>query len=162
MFILASVEMGLQTGIVLRVILPLYGIAESGTYWFKTYYKHHVEKLNIIPLTFDICLLFNKDMTAIIGLQTDDSLIAGTTGFMQIESRELDTAGLIARPCEGLIANHPLDFNGFIITLNNNDNMVISQLKQAKKIQLLLKPFTKKQYIAQRARGAYIATISQL
>lgn len=165
-FIQAPAEMGLSMETVLRVILPLYGIAESGTHWFRTYHKHHVDKLDMIPSTFDTCLLFNKDMTAIIGLQTDDSLIAGTTEFMEIESRELDAANLMAKPCERLTTEQPLDFNGFVITINDNslDDITAlrtNQIKQAKKIQLLPKTFTKEQYVAQRARGAYIATVSQ-
>ena len=156
-FILAPVEMGLRVGTILRVILPLYGIAESGTHWFQTYHKHHVEKLEMTPSTFDTCLLFNNN--AIVGLQTDDSLIAGTTEFMEVESRQLHAAGLVAKPCEKLTPEQPLDFNGFIITLG--DSIKISQQKQAKNIILLPKSFTKEQYVAQRARGAYIATVSQ-
>lgn len=151
--------MRLSTKTILRVILPLYGIAESDTHWFQTYHKHHVEKLGMTPSTFDTCLLFNDNMTAIIGLQTNDSLIADTTEFMNIESRELHAAGLVAKPCERLTPDQPLDFNGFIITLDGN--IRINQIKQAKKIQLLPKSFTKKQYVAQRAREAYIATMSQ-
>ena len=158
-FILAPAEMGLSSRTILRVILPLYGIAESGTHWFQTYHKHHVEKLGITPSTFDTCLLFNNDITAIVGLQTDNSLIADTTEFMDIESRELHAAGLLAKPSERLTPKQPLEFNGFVITLENN--IRISQLRQAKKIQLLTKSFTKEQYVAQRARGAYIATVSQ-
>ena len=120
-----------------------------------------MNKLDIISSTFDTCLLFNRDIIAIIGLQIDNSLIANIIEFMQTKSRELNTVGLVTRPCEGLTTNHPLNFNDFIITLNNNDNMIINQLKQVKKIQLLSRPFTKKQYVTQRARGAYIATISQ-
>ena len=41
-FILAPAEMGLSIRTILRVILPLYGIAESGTHWFQTYHKHHL------------------------------------------------------------------------------------------------------------------------
>lgn len=55
-FILAPIEMGLSTRTILRVILPLYGIAESDTHWFQTYHKHHVEKLGMTPSTFDTCL----------------------------------------------------------------------------------------------------------
>lgn len=109
--------------------------------------------------TFNTCLLFNK--SAIIDLQTDDSLIAGTDQFMKIESRELNAAGLLAKPCEKLTTGQPLDFNGFIITLDTPNSIRINQSKQAKKIQLLTKSFSKEQYVAQRARGAYIATVSQ-
>ena len=53
---------------------------------------------------------------------------------MQIELRELNAAELMIKSCEELITNYSLNFNGFIITLNNNNNIFISQLKQVKKI----------------------------
>ena len=45
---------------------------------------------------------------------------------MEFELRELDIVGLTARPCEGLAINYPLKFNNFVITLNNDDNMIIN------------------------------------
>ena len=99
-------------------------------------------------------------MTAIIGLQIDDTLIAATLGFMEIKSKELNSAGLLAKPCKKLTTEHPLEFNGFAITLRNIKT-IINQAKQIKKIQLLSKSFTKEQYIAQQAQGAYIVTVSQ-
>ena len=74
------------------------------------------------PSTFDTCPLFNDNMTAIVGLQTDDSLIAGTIEFMDVESRELHAAGLVAKPCERLTPEQPLEFNGFVITLGEHKN----------------------------------------
>ena len=159
-FIQAPTEMQLAPGTVLCVILPLYSIPESGTHWFWTYHTHHTQKLKMIPSTFDNCLLFNKDMTVIIGLQIDDTLIAATPGFMEIELKELNSASLLAKPCKKLTTEHPLEFNGFAITLRNIET-IIDQAKQIKKIQLLSKSFTKEQYIAQQAWGAYIATVSQ-
>ena len=100
------------------------------------------------PFIFDTCLLFRNDITTIVKLQIDDSLIANITDFIKIESRELHTAGLSAKPYKKLTSNQPLEFNRFIITLNNDENIRISQTKQGKKIQLLTKSFTKEQYIA--------------
>ena len=85
-----------------------------------------MKKLDIISLIFDTCLLFNKNISAIIDLQIDDSLIASITKFMKIESRELDIVELVIKLCEGLIMNYSLDFNGFIITIDNNGNMIIN------------------------------------
>ena len=51
-----------------------------------------MNKLDIISSTFNIYLLFNKDIITIIGLQTNNSLIANTTKFMKIKSRELNVA----------------------------------------------------------------------
>ena len=45
---------------------------------------------------------------------------------MQIESRELNIAKLIIRLCEELVINYSLNFNDFIITLNNNNNIIIN------------------------------------
>ena len=146
---------------ILRVILPLYEIVESDIHWFQTYHKHHMKKLRMTPSTFDTCLLFNDNIMTIVDLQIDDSLIADTIKFMNMKSRELYVIDLMIKSCERLTSKQPLNFNNFIITLDKKNNITINQTKQAKKIQLLFKSFTKKQYVAQRARGTYIAIVSQ-
>ena len=110
-----------------------------------------MKKLKITPFTFDTCLLFNNNITTIIDLQTDDSLIADIIKFMNIESRELYVVDLLIKLYERLTSKQPLNFNNFIIIFDNKNNITINQIKQAKKIQLLFKSFTKKQYVAQRA-----------
>ena len=134
---------------------------KAGTHWYKTYHDHHLNNLQMTPSTFDPCLLFNKHATAIIGMQTDDTLISATDEFMIKEEEELQKAKFIAKPHEKLTIDHPLGFNGFIITRSDN-KINIAQPEQTKKINLLLTDtFTKNQYVAERARGAYIATVSQ-
>ena len=67
-------------GTVFMVVLPLYGIPESGNHWFNTYHKHHVKNLQMETSTYDPCLLItSKDNPeiGIIGMQTDDTLILG-------------------------------------------------------------------------------------
>lgn len=98
-------------------------------------------------------------MSAIIGLQTDDSLIVATPEFMVTEEFELDKAHILSKPVEKMTNDHPIDFNGFRIT-KTKCRLIITQEKQIKKIQLLDKTFTKEDYVQQRARGAYIATVS--
>ena len=66
----------------------------------------------------------------------------------------------MAKLVEKLTLDTPIDFNRFIITLSG-DKITISQQKQIESIQLLEKDFTKEQFVSQRARGAYIATVSQ-
>ncbi|KAI0996514.1 hypothetical protein K3495_g11667 [Podosphaera aphanis] len=126
-FINAPAEMNLPQHTILKVVLPLYGTPESGTHWFKTYHTRHTEKLGMTSSTFDECLLFKSDMSAVIGLQTDNSLIAVTLDFMKIEAQELKTAGLIAKPCEKLTADHALEFNGFKSTLVDSHGLMITQ-----------------------------------
>ena len=160
-FIKAPMEMGLKPGSILQVLLPLYGIPEAGTHWFKTYHDHYTIKLHMISSTFDPCLLYNDHSTAIIGLQTDDTLIAANNVFMVLEQEELEKAKFLAKPYKALKTNGHLKFNGLTITLLP-DGLQITQEKQALNImELDQASFAKEQYIAQRARGAYLATVSQ-
>ena len=115
-YIHAPTEMGLKPGTILQVISPLYSMPEAGMHWYKTYHNHHLNNLEMIPSTFDPCLLFNKHATAIIGMQTDDTLISATNEFMIKEEEELQKAKFIAKPHEKLTIDHSLGFNGFIIT----------------------------------------------
>ena len=78
-----------------------------------------MKKLEIILFIFDTYLLFNNNITAIVNLQTDNSLIAGITEFIKVESRELNVAKLIIRSCERLTSEQSLNFNNFIITLDS-------------------------------------------
>ena len=153
--------MKLSTKTILRVILSLYKIVESNIHWFQTYHKHHMKKLKITPSIFDTYLLFNDNIITIVDLQTNDSLIADIIEFMNMKSRELHAVDLMIKSYKRLTPEQSLNFNNFIITLDKEDNIIINQTKQAKKIQLLFKSFTKKQYVVQRARKAYIVIISQ-
>jgi hypothetical protein len=156
----APPEMKLPHSTLIRIRSPLYGIPEAGTHWYKTYHRHHTEKLRMKASTYDPCLLIAENRTAIVGLQTDDSLIAATPEFMVEEDLQLQLAKLLAKPVEQLTPEHPIDFNGFIITMDGSD-LTISQDKQIKQIELLQKDFTKSQYVKERARAAYVATVSQ-
>ena len=103
-----------------------------------------MKKLKMTSFTFDTCLLFNNNIITIVGLQTDDSLIADIIEFMNMKSRELYVVDLMVKSCERLTLKQPLNFNNFIITFDKEDNIIINQTKQAKKIQLLFKSFIKK------------------
>jgi hypothetical protein len=49
------------------VVKPLYDVAEAGIYWFFTYFKHHVEKLQITTSTYDPCFLVTKESAEDVG-----------------------------------------------------------------------------------------------
>ncbi|KAI1002480.1 hypothetical protein K3495_g5719 [Podosphaera aphanis] len=158
--------MGLGRESILRVRLPLYSVPEAGTRWYKTYHEHHKEKLEIIPSTYDPCLMGNKNATALVGLQTDDSLIAANSEFIVKEEQEIKNAKFPCKPIEKLTIDKPLEFNGCVIKFNTSSKgriIEISQAKQCKKIKLVPtdEPIDKDTYVAQRARGAYIASVSQ-
>ncbi|RAL62926.1 hypothetical protein DID88_004767 [Monilinia fructigena] len=132
----APEEMNLPTGMILLVIKPLYGVPEAGNHWFKTYHTHHCEKtrdeaVNIRPLSL-----------------TDDTLIVGDKKFVQAEEKELKDAHFMAKDREELTHDHPLKLNASVDIHGTRGKV----RKNAS---------THDQYVAQRARGAYIATMCQ-
>ena len=150
---------------VLQVVKPLYGIAEAGNHWFATYLDHHKEKLDMEMSSYDACLLITKNGSVnfgITGLQTDDTLNVGTEAFMKKEETEIMEAKFKAKTRTILETGASGDFNGCRMTIEAESIMVV-QKNQAEKLVLVdIKDNAKKQqYVEQRARGAYIASICQ-
>jgi hypothetical protein len=75
-FLPKEIEELYPRGTIMVVLKPLYSVAEAGTYWWATYFKHHQEKLYMTTLTYDSCLLITtiKERFAIVRIQTDDTL----------------------------------------------------------------------------------------
>ncbi|KAI1008166.1 hypothetical protein K3495_g77 [Podosphaera aphanis] len=150
-------ELALPADTLLKVLRPLYGVPEVGTHWFQTYHNHHVQKLDLKYSSYDPCLLFNRD--EIVGLQTDDTIAACSPQFGLKEDKELHKAKFDAKPVQKLTNNSPIIFNGAYIS-RSNTYIFISQHDQVSKISLL-KDASKHEYVSQRARGAYIASVYQ-
>ena len=176
-FVRPPAEMNLEQGTILRVVKPLYGVPEAGNHWYHTYQPHHIEKLKMKPSTFDPCLLYaTSGEIGLVGLQTDDTLILASTAFAEVEDMKLKEAGFASKERERLTTKHPLKFNGGHIQLEGDTTLVLTQERQCANIQLVgqhtkdlegtrgkVRPSVspQDQYIAQRARGAYVATVSQ-
>ncbi len=113
----------------------------------------------------------------IVDLQTDDTLILVDDEFATLEEKKLTRARLTFKKREKLISTISIKFNDDLISLSDN-SLLLAQSKQFDQIKLInltssinlrssreeiRKIITlKDQYVAQRARDAYIATISQL
>ena len=142
---------------VMVVVKPLYGLAESGTHWWATYFRHHCAKLEMETSTFDPCLLVTrKDAPSFgtVGMQTDDTLGLSDETFAAKEDHELTFK---AKPKEFLTTDNPLLFNGCKLSLDGGD-LILQQKNQGEKLELATDTKT---YTQQRARGAYIASICQ-
>lgn len=132
--------------------------------------------------TYDPCLLFINDCVnsngfGVVGLQTDDSLILADKIFAAAEEKQLLEAKLSAKDREKLTKTTPIKFNGGYVKQDTTGNIHLNQEKHCKNLSLVVlktpidlfssrgkirKAVTPKdQYIAQRARGAYIATVCQ-
>lgn len=162
----------------LKAVRPLYGIPEAGNHWFRTYHRHHTEKLGMETSTYDPCLLHCTDPEqgfGVIGMQTDDTLIVADDTFAAREEEEVKRAKLICKPREHLTSEKPLKFNGAIIT-EDCQGIAITQERTISHIRLVQdapadtitsrgkvrkNASPREQYVAQRALGAYIASVSQ-
>lgn len=149
--------------VLLKMIGPLYGIPESGTFWFDFYWKHILEKLQMKISTFDPCLMLSTtSQFGIVGLQTDDTLMLCDDDFVAKEEVQLQEAKLLAKPIEQLTKETPLLFNGCRL-VEDGDNLYLSQKGQGKRLELvdMDSPHRHQMYLEQRARGAYLASICQ-
>jgi hypothetical protein len=114
----------------------------------------------------------------VLDIQTDDTLILADDEFVTLEENELTRAHLTFKRREKLNVITSIKFNNELIILANDDNtLLLTQSKQFDQIRLINLSFSinltssrgeirkmitlKDQYIAQRARDVYIATISQ-
>ena len=179
LYIKPPTELNIAHNMVLKVIKPLYGIPEAGNHWFNTYHTHYIKELQMSQSTYDPCLLYTNTNTSatagfgVVGLQTDDTLFIGDDVFAEAEQDKLKFQ---AKPREMLTKDHPIKFNGGLITLIDG-KLFFNQERQCKNLTIVnckhpldttssrgivRKGVTPKdQYVAQRARGAYIATVCQ-
>jgi hypothetical protein len=168
-------QLGLSEGSVLKVLKPLYGVPEAGNLWFRTYHEYHISKLQIQQSTFDPCLLHCTGPFGLVGLQTDDTLILASQEFADSEEDQLQKAGFLAKPREKLTIDTPLKFNGGLIQLLSDGTITLTQEQHCKNLSTVAQKTAtdtgtrgvartltpKDQYVAQRARGAYVASVCQ-
>ncbi|KAI1001416.1 hypothetical protein K3495_g6784 [Podosphaera aphanis] len=172
-------ELGLEEKVLLKVVKPLYGVPEAGNHWFRTYHNHHTKELFMTQSTFDSCLLrcHKAGLLGILGLQIDDTLFLANDRFANEEQIKLKEAKFPAKERHKLTEDQPLNFNGCTISLDADKNILrLTQEHQCNSLTLISEAVTtstssrgavrsgltiKDQYVAQRAKGAYIASMCQ-
>ena len=107
-------EMNMAPDEVLLVLKPLYGLPESGLYWFAIYHQHHMTKLGMQESTEDRCLLYKRDdtekMEEVTMLQVDDSCGHGSQEFLADEEKE--STSFRCKPNHTLQKDDSRIFNG--------------------------------------------------
>jgi hypothetical protein len=110
-------ELRIEKDFVLKVLKPLYKVLEAGNYWFKTYYSHYIQQLDMEQSTYNPCLLHSNKPLRIVGLQTDDTLFLADKEFADTKQNELHKAKFMAKERKQLTADTPLKFNSGLIQL---------------------------------------------
>jgi hypothetical protein len=175
------VEMNLTEEVILKVVKPLYGIPEAGNHWFSTYHKLHTDSLGMKTSTYDPCLLYRRSQEGIIdgitGMQTDDTLMTCNEAFAFDEESTIKKAQIISKTRQTLTTETTLMFNVAVVRREADGSITITQPRKCQNLSLIdtEKPVSatsargktrdslskKDQYVAQRARGAYIASFCQ-
>lgn len=155
-------------GTIMRVVKPLYGVAESGLHWWATYQKFHAENLDMITSAYDPCLWISSKKEedgsfSITAMQTDDTLQLNTPAFSAKENEEIKKADIRCKEKETLTPEKMLNFNGTMITMASDGSIKLQQKGQGTKIAPVNAEDKNgpQQYMEQRARGAYLACICQ-
>ena len=97
---------------IVHVLLPLYGLVESGTHWYTTFASTLCSFLNLQRAAVDPCLLFQAQ--GIMGLVVDDSISAGSPEFLERQRAvmsQFQTSG---------VKKTPYKFNGTTFKIQNN------------------------------------------
>ena len=177
-----------ENGSIIKIMKSLYEVFEVGNHWFAIYHKHHFDILTMKKSTYDSCLLYSHQSFGIVGMQTDDTLLLATDDFVNKEEKTVKSAKILIKNRSCFISINSIKFNGMKIQLHfsikdsnffsiNNFYITLFQETHIGKIVLIQKNeissinnrgvvkknlTTKNQYVAQRARGAYFASICQL
>ncbi|KAI1004025.1 hypothetical protein K3495_g4184 [Podosphaera aphanis] len=152
-------ELGIPRNSILKVIKPLYGVPEAGNHWFKTYHDYHMNQLKLNESTYDPCLLWTNidDYFSIVGLQTDDTLFLVNESFADAEQNSLKKAQFLAKDHGVITLTQERQCNNISI-VESDKRLSITSSRGILRKELS----TKEQYVAQRARGAYTASMCQL
>lgn len=109
-------------------------------------------------------------------MQTDDTLMLATDIFTASEQKAITNASIISKPVQKLTIDNPLMFNGAVLKRNIDHSINITQPRQCQNLDMLQDAPSdstsshgkirqglslKEHYVAQRARGAYIASVCQ-
>jgi hypothetical protein len=112
----------------------LYGVAKAGAYWFVIYFKHYIEQLRMVTLTYDPCLLVITDEAdgfGVVGLQTDDSFGLNDDIFA---ARKTEKMLFKAKEKQFLDFQNPIIFNSCVLTIGDNNVLSLGQKNQAQKL----------------------------
>ena len=167
-FLRPSKVLGYPPDFLFMAILPIYGLPESPIHWFHTYTGFHTKKLHMIQSVYETCFMYTDKCLAnssrsssaprgVVCLQTDDTVYACNKAFSEKEeqmSKEFD-----CKKAKFVTENSSLKFNGASISLREGIYSV-TQPEHISKLKLLdVNNATAAEFVAERARGAYIAAI---
>ena len=146
-------ELKFPKGQLLRLVKPLYGLADSGDYWGSTNSRHHVRDLGMVPTTGDLSLYFRRskgELCGLSGIVVYDTLQCGTEAFFEHTGKTVKIFRSKARTREGII------FAGIHGDRNVQGDLVLSQCDYAQTLTKTDKGATYQALRSARAKVAWL------
>ena len=85
-----SKEFDLSSGQLLKLLRPLYGLADSGDYWNATFESHIKEYFGMQATAGGMSFFFKKvhqKLSGLLGTYLDDSFLAGDKEFLKLSQK---------------------------------------------------------------------------
>lgn len=154
----------------------LYGILKLGNYWFITYYIYYKDKLEIKKLIYNFCFFWSFSLFSILEIQISNILILANFNFASRKKVVIKFARIITKDWKYFTFLQTLKFYKAKIKLNFKGIILIKDIyidiilliinydidSTNSKAIIWKKLLFKKKYLAESARGAYIASIYHL
>ena len=147
-------EFGLAEDECLQLLLPLYGLTESGDYWFYTMDEHHRVDLKMTPFRLDSTIYFLRRGDSLIGLSgayVDDFIRSGNKVFKELESlsnEKFNVRDNMKLPCT---------FSGFRIDRNEKGELIINQREYLRQLEELQSNATFSEFRSMRMKLAWLS-----
>ena len=152
-------DVGIDNDCVLKIMKPLYGLTESGSYWWLTSQNYHVNDLGMSQSVMDPCLFFKNGERGLEGLEAslvDDTLGTGDEGFMRIEEEKSKRFDVKERET-GL----QMTFNGCVIK-DNFTSYTISQHAYTSKLRMITRSqWNEREFPSLRGRISWITNLTR-
>lgn len=127
-------EFNLNSNQCLKLLRPLYGLADSGDLWYARIDEHHRKELKMKASKLDPALYYIKKNNILFGFSggyVDDFMRAGNQEFKKLSNMTNEIFDM------GQNEQIPTDFTGFSLTKDDKNNIFISQEHYLEKMEKL-------------------------
>ena len=111
---------------ILKVVKPVYSVAEAGNHWFVTYHNNYINTFSITELTYDPYLFSRCESFGMVDLQTDDTLMLTKNTLTAMEEEAMKTAKFITKERACLLLQTSIKFSSTWIQLTPNEDITLN------------------------------------
>jgi len=155
-YVRPSPEFELPSNVLLKLLRPLYGLADAGDYWGATMTRHLRQDLLMEPTAGDLSLFFkvvDGNLAGLTGCYVDDNLLKGTPEF--ITETDVTVTRFDSRPRE----LDTFTFAGVELKTTSH-GILLHQSTYAAEVQLLKLDSSYEAFRSRRARLGWLTHTS--